>query len=135
MLREIEVANMLIQDVTLKNGTGCGSVEIEVSVSKTDWRATGCTRKHNCACPSPLCLVAAVRVLVRRAAGRPAEDTLVRTVKGTVVPKATMSAEIARFATQYGAPDGVYTGHPLRVTGTQRMALAALETEKILFLC
>ena len=122
---------MRIQDVKLKDGTGCESAEIKVSVSKTDWRATGCTRKHNCACPSPLCPVAAVRNLVQQAAGRPAEDTLVRTIEGTVVPKATMSAETARFARQCGAPDGIYSGHSLRVTGAQRMAMAGVETEKI----
>ena len=50
---------------------------------------------------------------------------------GVAVSKAAMVAEIRSMAEALKAPAGRYTGHSLRVTGAQRMALAGIPLEQI----
>ena len=41
MLREIELANVDVDDVTWRPGQGCGTVELKVPMCKADWKAKG----------------------------------------------------------------------------------------------
>ena len=65
LLREIESSSACLQAVTVHEPTqeseGCGWVEWHFPASKTDARALGATRALGCACPTPLCPVAAMR--------------------------------------------------------------------------
>ena len=130
MLREIEVANIRIGDVAFEAGPGCGSVVLEIPVSKADWRARGCKRRLSCTCPA-VSPVKAAQILMAKTAGRSAGDAVVTAVAGGAVSKVAMVKEIASLANAAGAPPGNYTGHSLRTTGAQHMALAGVAVEKI----
>ena len=130
MLREIEVANLRQQDVSATRSGGCGVAELRVSASKTDTAGRGVKRQHGCACPSPLCPVAAVKRLLARAAGTEGAY-LVQATNGGVVTKIQMVAEIQAVAKALGASTGNFSGHTLRVTSAQLMALAGVSEEKI----
>ncbi len=131
MLREIELANLTGADVSICAGRGCGVAAVLVSASKTDWRAKGLTRRHGCACPSILCPVRAVRTLLRDAAARNAMDgPLVLSRDGRGATKQHVEREIKGFARHLGA-SGHFTGHSLRVTGAQRLAMAGVSEDKI----
>ena len=56
---------------------------------------------------------------------------MVKACDGGVVTKAQMVAVIQAFARAAGARAGNYTGHSLRVTGAQQMALAGISEDKI----
>ncbi len=132
LLREIELANLRLQDVSVAIGRGCGVAALKVSASKTDWKAKGLVRRHGCACPSVLCPVRAVRALLEAApAGADGNTPLVRGRKGGVARKAEVVKEIRKFAVHLGAPPGNYSGHSLRVTGAQRLALSGVSEDKI----
>ncbi len=132
MLREIELANLAAEDITITAGRGCGVAAVRVSASKTDWRAKGLTRRHGCACPSPLCPVRAAKVLLAAAMGLEGNHTpLVRGLDGRGASKKHVEREIKAFARHLGATAGQFTGHSLRVTGAQRLAMAGVSEDKI----
>ena len=129
MLREIEVANVRRRDVTVADLDSCGVTTLKVSASKKDIVGKTLPRHHGCACPSLLCPGAAMRRLLRQVG--PAEaGHLVRANDGQVVTKVQVVQEIQALARVLGANSGRYTGHTLRVTGAQQMALAGVTEEK-----
>ena len=133
LLREIELANVRLEDASFLAGEGCGVAVLKVPASKADAQARGASRQHGCACPSVLCPVKALRALVLAAQGEGPEAALVKDRKGEQPTKAATCREIARWAKHVNAPSGNYTGHSLRTTGAQRLALAGLSEKKIKF--
>ena len=73
----------------------------------------------------------AAQILMAKAAGRDADEAAVTTASGGAVSKVAMVEEIASLASAAGAPPGNYTGHSLRTTGAQHMALAGVAVAKI----
>ncbi len=130
LLREIEVANIRVEDLVLGAGAGCGSVTLNISVSKTDPCAKGAYRTLGCACPSLLCPVAAARRLALAGAGLEPHGLLVRNLRGQPATKAEVVREIRALAKRWGAV-GAVTGHSMRVTGAQRLAMAGIAEGRI----
>ena len=125
LLREIEVANIRAADVLIEAGPGCGIATINVSASKTDYKARGCRRTLGCVCPSAICPVRAVAKLAQGCAGR---EPIVQSTTGKFVAKSAMVDLTQAFAAHVGTtPGAVITGHSLRTTGAQRMAEAGIE--------
>ena len=117
--------------VSFKNGAGFGVAVVESAASKADTRAAGTTRRHGCACPSPLCLVATARKLVGSRKGAAGRGPLITNRFGEVVSKEEMVTELRGFAVWLGDADVHITGHSMRVTGAQRLALAGVSEGKI----
>ena len=64
LLREIELSGLRRCDSTPMSGVGCGTMTLDLAVSKCDPTARGVKRTLACACPSVFCPVAgACRVL------------------------------------------------------------------------
>ena len=124
MLREIELASVVKKDVEFKGELGCDVATLCVSASKLDWKAKGVTRHHGCACPSVWCPVKASKILVGAADKKSREAPSAVTSKGEVPTKVSACNEIKRWAVHSGASEGVFTGHSLRTTGAQRLAMA-----------
>ena len=129
LLRESELANLRVRDITLLKGTGCGSISIHSSASKTDWRARGCVRTLCCTCLVVCCPVKAVSVLVDSA--KEFDDFLVRTHDGQFVSKQMMVAAMKCFAKHIGQEGRRITGHSLRTTGAQAIAAAGMSDPRI----
>ena len=131
MLREVELANITKQDTAFVEGVGCGVAALHISASKTDAKARGIWRRHGCACPSRLCPVKALKKLVASAGKQMECVPLVTTKKGYTPTKAQTVEEIAAWSRHLEAPAGRYTGHSLRTTGAQRLAMAGVSEAKI----
>jgi hypothetical protein len=145
MLREIELAAATIGQLTIeaRNPEGspnglCGRAVFNLPVSKSDYRALGKIRTHNCACPSPVCPVAAAqrlraRAIALAARGRKALPTapLVPTPTGEHQTKAQVVAMYQSLVDKVGSSHLRITGHSPRVTGAQRMALAGISEWRI----
>ena len=131
LLREIELAAMTVGQVSFEKGAGCGVAVVKIAASKADTRAAGTTRRHGCACPSPLCPVAVARKLVGSRKGAAGGDPLITNKGGEVVTKEEMVTELRGFAAWLGDADVHITGHSMRVTGAQRLALAGVSEGKI----
>ena len=130
---------MNLEDVTVNGepGTGgCGAgawAQLHLPVSKTDPQGRGAWRTLACACPSPVCPVAALMRVIRKVKSI---HMKAKTRKaGHNCPLAARSdgsrsqkAEVVKFYTDLavwdGQPRGHFTGHSARVTGAMRMALA-----------
>ena len=133
LLREAELASLRRKDVSLVAGTGCGVAIVGLAASKTDPTARGVTRTLGCACPSTLCPVKAVRAVLARCAGAATDAFVVRNLTGEPCTKAEVVAEAQQVARVTGT-SGWVTGHSMRVTGAQRLALAGVgETRVITF--
>ncbi len=130
LMREIELAGMLVQDVELSAGTQCGSATVLLAVSKTDPSAKGVRRTLGCCCPNVLCPTAAARRLLRSAAGLAGSDFIIRTLGGLPATKAEVVREIKHVGQLLGVSRGI-SGHSLRVTGAQRLAFAGVAIPRI----
>ncbi len=130
LMREIELAGMVVADVELAAGAGCGTATILLAVSKTDPSAKGVRRTLGCCCPNVLCPTAAARRLLRSAAGLASTDYLVRTLDGMPATKAEVIREVKAVGRLLGVSKGI-SGHSLRVTGAQRLALAGVAVPRI----
>ena len=139
LLREVELGSALRSAVKVHPPSaaseGCGWVEWDLPVSKTDQMALGRVRSLGCACPAPLCPVVLMRELLEagsQALGRRAADPcapLVVNAKGTAVTKHEFTLylrDLARLAGSGpgGPAPGRITGHSMRVAGAMRMAAA-----------
>ena len=122
MLREIELAALTVDKVWFESGEGCGIACVKVSASKVDPMAAGVTRKHGCACPSPLCPVWTARRLVASRAGAAGCEPLVTGIRGGTVSKAEVIDELRGFSSWLGDTGAVFSGHSMRVTSAQRLA-------------
>ena len=67
LLREIELAALLVDQLTINPGIGCGEAVLDLPIDKTDPQGRGKKRRHMCACPSQICPVAAVKRLAQSA--------------------------------------------------------------------
>ena len=131
MLREIELANILKANVRIEEGRGCGVASLNISASKTDGRAKGTWRHQGCACPSKLCPAKALRNLWTDTEAWGPKAPLVVTTAGVSPTEAQVVDEIVSWAVYLQAPQGNYTGHALRTTGAQRLAMAGVSEAKI----
>ena len=102
-----------------------------LAASKTDPTARGITRTLGCACPSTLCPVKALRAVFARCAGSATDAFVVRNLKGEPCTKAEVVAEAQQVARLTGTV-GWVTGHSMRVTGAQRLALAGVGETRII---
>ena len=146
MLREIELAAATIGQLTIElrvdphntSNDLCGRAVFNLPVSKSDYRALGKVRTHNCACPGPACPVAAAQRLRARAVaiasrGRRelATAPLVPTPTGVHQTKTQVVAMYKSLVDEVGLNHLRITGHSPRVTGAQRMALAGVSEWRI----
>ena len=121
-----------MKDVTVHapNKPGnCGFAKWHLPRSKTDLQALGVHRSLGCACPSPLCPVAAMKrvmFIAREIATTQRKDwkeiPLTPKVCGSALNKKDTAALLSDTAKFLGDA-GRITGHSPRVTGAQRMAL------------
>ncbi len=116
LMREIELAGLLVQDVELSAGHQCGTATLLLAVSKTDPSAKGVRRTLGCCCPNVLCPTAAARRLMSTAAGLAGSDFVIRTLGGLPATKAEVVREIKHVGLLLGVARGI-SGHSLRVTG------------------
>ncbi len=130
LMREIELAGLLVQDVHLSPGLHCGTATLLLAVSKTDASAKGVRRTLGCCCPSALCPTAAVRRLMRTTTGLSGTEYVVRTLEGHPATKAEVVREVKHVGRLLGVSAGI-SGHSLRVTGAQRLALAGVALPRI----
>ncbi len=130
LMREIELAALQKGDITFAAARGCGTSTINLAVSKADPSAKGVHRTLGCACPSPLCPVAAARRLVQSGVALANSDYLVRNLAGLPATKVEVVREIRSLGGVCGGASGL-TGHSLRVTGAQRLALAGVTEGRI----
>ncbi len=130
LMREIELAGLLVQDVAVSPGSQCGTATLLLAVSKTDATAKGVRRTLGCCCPSALCPSAAVRRLLASTTGLAATDYVVRSLTGQPATKAEVVREIRHVGKLLGVTNGI-SGHSLRVTGAQRLALAGVAVPRI----
>ncbi len=130
LMREIELAGLLVHDVAVSPGSQCGTATLLLAVSKTDATAKGVRRTLGCCCPSALCPTAAVRRLMASASGLSASDFVVRSLRGQPATKAEVVREIRHVGKLLGVTNGI-SGHSLRVTGAQRLALAGVAVPRI----
>ena len=131
MLREMQLAALTAGQLTFETGPGCGIAVVEIAASKNETRAKGAKRRHGCACPSPLCLVNAARKLKASRQGAEDSDPLVVTTEGRGVTKDEMTHELRTFAAWLGDGEEFITGHSMRVTGAQRLALVGVSENQI----
>ena len=146
MLREIELAAATIGQLTIEprndphntHNDLCGRAVFNLPVSKSDYRALGKIRTHNCACPSPVCPVAAAQRLRARAvaiASRGHKELstapLVPTPTGEHQTKTQVVDMYKSLVDEVGLNNLRITGHSPRVTGAQRMALAGVSEWRI----
>ena len=132
LLREIELAALTIDQLTIIPGIGCGEAVLDLPIDKTDPQGRGKKRRHLCACPSLICPVAAVRRL-SEAAGDKDDNPLVSRVGGGACRKSQVVTAL-RYLVAQVAPEIATTtikGHSMRVTGAQRMARAGLSEHQI----
>jgi hypothetical protein len=130
LMREIELAGLLVHDITVSPGPQCGTATLLLAVSKTDVTAKGARRTLGCCCPSALCPTAAVRRLLASASGLAASDFVVRSLKGQPATKAEVVREVRHVGKLLGVSRGI-SGHSLRVSGAQRLALAGVSVPRI----
>ncbi len=130
LMREIELAGMVVADLELAAGTGCGTATILLAVSKTDPSAKGVRRTLGCCCPNVLCPTSAARRRLRSATGLASTDFIVRTLDGVPATKSEVVREIKSVGRLLGVSKGI-SGHSLRVTGAQRLALAGVAIPRI----
>ena len=129
MLREIELAALVMSDVGFLEGAGCGVATIHIGASKTDSEAQGVSRQLKCACDEGCCPVSAVR---RLCLGRQPFQHLVRARNGSQVDKETLVCTMKEHAQAQGLEDvSRITGHSMRATGAQRWAAKGVELEVI----
>ena len=132
LLREIELAALRVDQLTITPGIGCGEAVLDLPIDKTDPQGRGKKRKHLCACPSQICPVAAVMRLAE-AAGDKDDHPLVARVGGGACRKSQVVTAL-RYLVARVAPEirpETIKGHSMRVTGAQRMARAALSENQI----
>lgn len=143
MLREIELSAATVNQLTFEDpvegdADKCGRAIFNLPVSKSDHKALGKLRTHNCACPSRLCPVAAAQRLRERAIASALRHQqavftapLVPTDKGEHQTKKQIVSLFLSLTDAVGANDLRITGHSPRVTGAQRMALAGISEWRI----
>ena len=131
LLREIELSALRRKDCTVAVGPGCGVATLELAVSKADPAAKGVRRTLACACPSALCPVAATRRLLASTAGQRADAFVVVNLCGRPATKEEVVQEVREVARRSGT-EGHVTGHSMRVTGAQRLALAGISEYRII---
>ncbi|CAK0789745.1 unnamed protein product [Prorocentrum cordatum] len=147
MLREIESSAAMVQHIVFFDPMGeeegpCGCAEWLLPASKADVRALGKKRCLGCACPAPLCPVAALRRVVgasldARAKARRDEQgrcwlggrwileeqwPLIVDGFGQPVSKDSTVKFYREVVELMGVDDLHITGHSARVAGAQRMA-------------
>jgi hypothetical protein len=146
LLREIELANVLTEHVTVAIVNGKKEVAVQLPVSKSDYRAVGITRRLNCCCLAvrdphvcPVCI--AERQLeywqtllgIEQVVGRP----LFPTACGAVPTKASVVDDIRYAAKELGLPlwnlqgQWRHTGHACRASGAIFYSLAGIEIQLI----
>ena len=76
------MAALTIGQVTFEKESRCGIAGVKIEANKRDTKAAGVTRRHGCACPSPLCPVMAAKRLVETRAGAAEEEPLVTNKTG-----------------------------------------------------
>ena len=132
LLREIELAALKVDQLTIIPGIGCGEAVLDLPIDKTDPQGRGKKRKHLCACPSQICPVAAVKRLAE-VAGDKDDDPLVARVGGGACRKSQVVTALRYLAARVAPEIKLETikGHSMRVTGAQRMARAALSENQI----
>ena len=102
-----------------------------MAASKCDPTAQGVARTLGCACPSALCPVKAMKSILPGEARADSESFVIKNVAGKPCTKAEVIAEARKVAEDTGSP-GLVTGHSLRVTGAQRLALAGVNETRII---
>ena len=130
LLREAELAALRRCDFEWCRGAGCGSMQLNLAVSKADASAKGVKRTLACACPSVLCPVVAAQAVLRATAGQSSDAFAVVNLRGQPATKAEVVAGIRAVAAATKSP-GPITGHSLRVSGAQRLALAGVSEARI----
>ena len=138
MTREVELSAAKAEHLTFIKGEGCGGCTWLLPVSKNDHMALGKKRTHWCACPSPLCPVAAAKKLheasskLAMALARAENNMpLVPTTGGRHYNKQQIVNYIQHAARIAGQKETYITGHSLRCTGAMRMARAGQREEVI----
>ncbi len=135
LLREVELANVALEDVSFGPGGGqCGkSAELNLPVSKTDTAGKGKKRCHGCACPSAACPVAALDRAynwanqVHQGNG---QGHLLTTWDGRQFDKRMTVALLRKVARKTGA-QGNIQGHSMRVSGAQHLAKAGIDLWRV----
>jgi hypothetical protein len=147
LLREVELAGITFENVTLNNELR--EVTLKLTSSKSDFMALGTTRTWGCTCgvstlpcPFHLCQEVVTRALAKSRGQGVSEITsgdapLFATSSGSVPLKAKFVETFEAVATQLGlsllTAEGTraYGGHSLRVTGAQSLAAHGIEVTKI----
>jgi hypothetical protein len=151
VMREIEVANLRVEHVTLSARDR--RVELLLPVSKKDPRAVGCSRAWKCLCrveatedcvrhDCPYLAVATqlARLRQRFGAQLPADLPLFPTEEGQPVARATVITALEATVQAYGDPimqpngSRLLGGHSFRVTGAQQLAALGVDVIKIMVL-
>ena len=135
LLREIDLAALQVQDVTMEAGRGCGRTTIWIGPDKVNTKGKKCPRSLECCCPETPCPVAAVKVLLAAAAARSdsQEENLVCTTTGEGVSKSRMVEAIVAYAAHGKVVGKRITGHSMRTTGAQWLAARNVSEGRISF--
>ena len=146
LLREIELTNLRLQDVTRLDT----NVTLTITVSKTDTTGEGTSRTHTCICGSlqgaptlttsiicPACTVLRQHQLVSELPNASPTTPLCPNTAGEVVLKADMVATIVsaahqlNLATSSSSTSQAWGGHSLRRGGIQFLCRANIDITKI----
>ena len=112
------MAALTVGQVKFEKGSDCGVAAVKVLASKRDTKAEGVTRRHGCACPSPLCPQTAKEFKESRI-GAAENEPLVTSKQGAGVTKAEMMCDLRGYAAWLGDDVETISGHSMRVTGAQ----------------
>ena len=147
VMREIELAAALA--IHLSIDEAARKLTLRLPVSKTDYRAIGCSRSWTCLCTAgsaradcPFCAGVAQLGCLRRCFGEPLPDRLplFPARSGTACRKTdvikTLEANLAAVGVPIQSESGerLFGGHSFRVTGAQRLATLGVEVSKIMVL-
>jgi hypothetical protein len=146
LLREIELANVLTEHVSIKHTPDGKVVSVLLPVSKADFKAVGVTRELACCCDvvgdpdvCPVCIAEAQLVYWRhkRQTETVVGEPLFPTAAGTVPSKASVVGDIRAAARALGLDlynlqgQWRHTGHACRATGAIFYALGGIEIQII----
>ena len=146
LLREIELANVLTENIAISMNNGKKEIAVQLPVSKTDYKAVGITRRLFCCCLAvgdphvcPVCIAERQLIYwktllgVEQVVGKP----LFPTSRGTVPTKASVVDDIRFAARKFGLElwnlqgQWRHTGHAPRATGAIFYSLAGIEIQLI----
>ena len=144
LLREIELANVLCEHITITGTRDSKLISVLLPVSKADYKAVGVTRELWCCCravrDSDVCPVCCAEEQLnywglRLAGGSTVGMPLFPTVDGTVASKAAVVADFRVAAQSLGLDlynhQGLwrFIGHALRATGAIFYSLGGIEIQ------